>query len=153
MASSRLRNSGAKVDRASARTGPLQLLPLRLSSGMEAKTLAFSEAARPQVGGHDQHCVSEVGSAALGVSEHPLLHDLKQNGPHVTVCLLQLVQQYHRPWIFPHTLGELPPLLMAHIAGRRTDKAGHAVGLHILRHIKAEQGLLAAEEGGSQASA
>ena len=107
----------------------------------------------PQVGGHHQYGISEVGFPPLGVGEHPLLHHLEEDGPHVPVGLLQLVQQHNRPGLPTHPLGKLSPLLMAHVARRGADEAGDAVGLHILGHVEAEEGLLAAEQSAGQGTA
>ena len=67
--------------------------------------------------------------------------------------LLQLVQQNHRPGVPADPFRKLSPLLVAHIARGGAQKTGHRVPLHILRHIKAKQGLLTAEEGRSQRAA
>ena len=47
----------------------------------------------------------------------------------------------------PHTLGELPPLLMAHVAGRRADKLGDRVLFHIFGHVHPDQRALGSEHG------
>ena len=67
--------------------------------------------------------------------------------------LLQLVQQHHGPGVPAHPFCQLAPLLVAHIAGRGTHQAGDGVGLHILGHVKAQQGLLPAKQGPGQTAA
>ena len=41
--------------------------------------------------------------------------------------------------------GELTALLIAHVAGRRTDKTRHGMPFHVLGHVDADQGLLVVE--------
>ena len=46
----------------------------------------------------------------------------------------------------PHRLGELAALVVADVAGRRADEAGHRVLLHVLAHVDADHGPLVVEE-------
>ena len=61
--------------------------------------------------------------------------------------LLNLVKEHHGIGLPADPLGELAALLVAHIARRGADEAGHRVPLHILRHVDADDGALVAEHG------
>lgn len=67
------------------------------------------------VGGHHNDGVAEVRPLAVGVGEHPVLHDLEQKAPHVGVGFLQLVEQENRVGMPPDRFGELAAILMSHI--------------------------------------
>ena len=55
---------------------------------------------------------------------------------------LDLVQQHHAVRFPAHPLAELPALLVADIAGRRSDKTGHGEFFHIFTHIDSDHILL-----------
>ena len=61
------------------------------------------------------------------------------------MCLFDLVKQHHAVRAAAHGFGQLPALVMTEVARRRTQQPGGGVLLLILRHIKFEQRLLAAE--------
>ena len=75
----------------------------------------------------------------------PVVHDLQENAPHVLVRFLNLVEQHHRPRAAAHLLGELSAVLVAHIAGGRTDQTADRVLLHILGHVEADDGVTVPE--------
>ena len=62
-----------------------------LSRG-KAQGRAGGEPFPAHVGGHHNDGVAEVRPLAVGVGEHPVLHDLEQKAPHVGVGFLQLVE-------------------------------------------------------------
>jgi len=62
------------------------------------------------------------------------------------VCLFDLVEQHHTVGAAAHLLGELTGLLVAHIARRRTDHAGHRVFFHILAHVQTNERIRAVEQ-------
>ena len=64
--------------------------------------------------------------------------------------LLHLVKEDNRVRLTAHRLGELPPFLIAHIAGRGADEAGDGKLLHIFAHIDAHQVLFTVKEGRRQ---
>ncbi len=64
----------------------------------------------------------------------------------IVVGLFNLIKQHHRPGAAADLLGELAPLLMAHIARRGAHQPGRGVLFHILGHVEADQGVLASEQ-------
>src|SRR5581483_11000303 len=100
----------------------------------------------PDVRGHDDDRVPEVHHPALAVGEPPVVQDLEQDVEDVGVRLLDLVEQDHAVGPAPDRLGELAPLLVAHVAGGRADHPGHRVLLHVLRHVEPHHGPLVVEQ-------
>ena len=80
-----------------------------------------------------------------GIGQLAVLQDLQQDILDIRVRLFDLVKQHHAVRAAAHGLGQLPALVMAKVARRRTQQPGGGVLLLILRHIKFEQRLLAAE--------
>ena len=60
--------------------------------------------------------------------------------------LFDLIEQHHAVGAAAHLFGELAGLLVAHIARRRTDHAGHRILLHILAHVETDERVGAVEE-------
>ena len=104
------------------------------------------DAVRAEIGGHDDNRVTEVHSAAVAVGEAAVIHHLQQDVEHIRVGLLHLVQQQHRIGAAAHRLGEITPLLVAHIAGGRADEAGHGMTLHKLGHVHPQHGRRGVEQ-------
>ena len=98
------------------------------------------------VGGHDDDRVFEVDGVAEAVGELAIFKDLQQDVEDVGMRLFDFVEQDDRVGRTLDALGELTALLVAHVARRRTDELRDRVLLHELRHIEADQRLLAAEE-------
>ena len=86
------------------------------------------------------------------VREVPVLEDLQQDVEHVRVRLLDLVEQDDRVRVPLHLLGELPALLVADVARRRADQLRNRVLLHVLRHVEADERVVAAEEEAGEAA-
>ena len=89
----------------------------------EAERLGLVDRLRPDVGGHDEDDVLEVHGAALRVGELPVLQDLQHDVEDVRVGLLDLVEENDAVGTTPDLLGELATLVVADVAGRRTDQA------------------------------
>ena len=111
---------------------------------------ALLEEARAQVGGHDDDGVLEVDLVAETVGQLAVFKHLQQDVVDVRMRLLDFVQQDDGVRVALHALGELAALFVAHVAGRRTDQLGDRVLLHELRHVEADQALLAAEQEAGQ---
>ena len=94
--------------------------------------------------------MAEIHRAALGIGEAAVIEHLQQEIEHLRVGLLHLIEQQHGVGPAPHRLGELSPLLVAHVARRRAHQAGHRVALHVLTHVEAHQRLFLIEQGGRQ---
>src|SRR5579859_2981027 len=60
--------------------------------------------------------------------------------------LLHLVQQDHAIRTAAYLLGQLTTFVIAHVTGRTTKEARDRMRLHVLRHVEANQVLLAAKE-------
>ena len=90
-----------------------------------------------QIAGHDHDRVAEVDGAALGIGEAAVIEHLQQQVKNLRVCLFHLIEQQHGVGPAPHGLGELPTLLVAHVARRGTHQAGHRIALHEFAHIEA----------------
>ena len=60
--------------------------------------------------------------------------------------LLDLIEEDHGIGLSPDSLGQLTALLVAHIAGRRTDQSGYRILLHVLRHIDTHHGIFIIKE-------
>ena len=88
--------------------------------------------------------------SAHGIGQNAVLQHLEEDGGHIPVGLLQLVQQHHRIGPPPDRLGELTALAVAHVAGRRAQQPGYGVLLHIFRHIQPDQSVPAAVDAVGQ---
>ena len=115
ISSSRFRNSGLNE----LRTTPITAS--RLSLGVER---LVGQELRAQVGGQDHDHVPEVDRTALAVGQPAVVEHLQQDVEDLAVGLLDLVQQHDRVRAPPDGLGELAALLVADVAGRRTDQPG-----------------------------
>ena len=62
------------------------------------------------------------------------------------MSLLNLVQQHHAIWLTAYSVRQLAALLIAYIAGRRTNQSCCRVLFHILGHIKAQHGAFIAKK-------
>ena len=54
------------------------------------------------------------------------------------MCLLNLIEKYHRIWFSADCLGQLSALLITDISRRRSDQTGHRILLHIFTHINTD---------------
>ena len=71
----------------------------------------------------------------MAVGNSAVVKHLKQDIEHIRVGFFHLVEQHHGIGLSANGLGKLTALVIAHIAGRRSDKAGYGVFLHVFRHI------------------
>src|SRR5262245_26798641 len=77
--------------------------------------------------GHDHDGVFEIDHAALSIGQPSVVEDLQQNVEDILVSLLDLIEEDHRVGAPSHSLGQLPSLLIADIAGWSSDQAGDSV--------------------------
>ena len=98
------------------------------------------------VGGHDDDGVLEVDGASLPVGEPAVVEHLQEHVEHVAVGRLDLVEQDHAVRPAADRLGQSPAFLIADVARRGADHAGHRVLLHELAHVDADDGLLGVEQ-------
>ncbi|OPZ74965.1 MAG: hypothetical protein BWY80_00352 [Firmicutes bacterium ADurb.Bin456] len=62
------------------------------------------------------------------------------------------VEENYRVGPAPYRLGELPALVVAHVARRGPHQAGHRKLLHVLGHVQTDHGVLATKEHVGQGS-
>ena len=79
------------------------------------------------------------------VGELAVFKHLQQDVEEIRMRLLDFVEQDDRVGRALHALGQLAALFVADVSRRRTDQLRDRVLLHELRHIEADQRLLAAE--------
>ncbi|GBC78646.1 hypothetical protein HRbin08_02142 [bacterium HR08] len=106
----------------------------------------FQDQMTPDVRRHDDDRVLEVHRPAMTVGQPPVVEDLQEDIEDIPMRFLQLVEEDDRIGATTHGFGELPPLLVADVSGRRTDQASHRVLLHVLGHINPDQRALVVEE-------
>ena len=104
------------------------------------------EELRAQVRREDEDRRPEVDRPPLPVGEATVVQHLQQDVEDVRVGLLHLVQEDDGVRAATHRLGQLTAGLVAHVAGRRTDQAGHGVLLPVLAHVDADHRPLVVEE-------
>ena len=98
------------------------------------------------VGRHDNHGVAEVDRLALAVGKAALLEHLQQDVEDVGVRLFDLVEQHDRVRMATHSLGKLAALVVTHITRRATNELGNLELAAELRHVKADERVLAAKQ-------
>ena len=94
---------------------------------------------RTRIGGHDDDHVAEVGFAPVVVGQRAVVHHLQQDVEDVGMGFFNLVEQQHGMRFFGDSFGQQPPLVKAHIAGRRTNESADGVAFHVLGHVKPQQ--------------
>ena len=100
----------------------------------------------PRIRGHDQHRVRKVDGASLAVGQTTVIEHLQQDVEDVAVCFLDLVEQDDGVWAASNRLGQLATLVIADVAGRRTDETRDGVAFHVLRHIDPDHRLFVVKE-------
>ena len=128
--------------------GALHRLIVRLLiiSAAESKFLRRNNLLCSGVRCHDDDRISEINLPALRVCEISFIQHLQQHIEYVRMCFLDLIKQHDGVRVPPHLLGQLSALIVPDIAGRRADHLRDIELLHILRHVDADDILLAAED-------
>src|SRR5439155_1815561 len=83
---------------------------------------------------------------AEAVGQLAVFKYLEQDVVDVRVGLLDFVEQDDRVRVALDALGQLAALFVADVARRRSDELRNRVLLHVLRHVEANQALLATEQ-------
>ena len=117
-----------------------------LVGGLVALAGVLRDELAPDVAGHDDDRVLEVDGAALAVGQAAVVEDLEQDVEDVRMGLLDLVEQDDLVRPPPDRLGELAALVVADVAGRRTDESRYRELLHVLAHVDARHRVLVVEE-------
>ena len=100
---------------------------------------ALRNTLRTGVRGHDNDDVTEIGFAAVVVSERAVIHHLQQKIKNFWVRLLNFIEQDHRVRVFGYCIGQQTALIIANIAWRRANQTRYGMPLHVFRHIKPKQ--------------
>ena len=88
------------------------------------------------VGRHDDNAVAKIHGAPLAVGQAAIVQQLQQRVKDIGVGFFYFVKKNDGIGLAPHGLGKLAALVVAHIAGRRADKAGYGMLFHILAHVQ-----------------
>jgi hypothetical protein len=75
----------------------------------------------------------------------PSFEHLQEHIEDIGVCFFHLVKKNDRVGFAAHGLAELAALLVADVAGRRSDQTGDGVLFHVFRHIEADDGSFVVE--------
>ena len=105
---------------------------------------------RAKVGSHDDDRILEIHRSPLTIGHAPIIQNLQQNVEHVGMRLLNLIEQDHGIRLPAHRFGEVTALLIAHVAGRRTDQARDRMLFHEFRHVNADEMVLRIEQEAGQ---
>ena len=138
VSSTRFKNSGLKVARSASVTRRIIV-----SSVLRAQLLDELAA---HVAGHDHDGILEIHRAAVAVGHAPVVEDLQKYVEDIRVGLFDLVKEHHGVGPAAHRLGEVAPLVVAHVARRGADETRDGVFFHVLAHVDADHGLLGVEE-------
>ena len=82
---------------------------------------------------------------ALRVGEATVVQNLEQDVEDVRVCLLDLVEEEHCVRLAADGLGELPALVVAHVARWRADQPRNRMLFHVLAHVDAHHRIVIVE--------
>ncbi len=91
------------------------------------------------VAGHYDNGVLEIDLTPERIGETPFVHHLKQKVEHIRMGFFNLIKKHYGIRTSPYFLGKLSSLLISHISGRCSHKAGHRKFLHKLTHIHTDQ--------------
>src|SRR5208282_1373319 len=112
---------------------------------LEAQTLAFHEVPSADVRSHDDDGVFEVNRVAQAVGQLAVFKNLQQDVEHIRMRLLDFVEQDDRIWRPLDAFCQLSTLFVTNVTRRRADQLRYGMLLHELRHIEADESLVAAE--------
>ena len=87
-----------------------------------------------------------IRDRSLTVGQPAIIENLEEDIEHLRVRFLDLVEQDDRVGPATHSLGELPPFLVADVARRRADQARDGVTFHVLRHVDSHDCLVIVEQ-------
>ncbi len=119
-----------------------------MACSAKADPVGFQRCAR--VGGHNDDGVFKVNHAPVAVREAPVVQDLQKHVVHVRVRFFNLIKEHHTVRFSTDLLGQLTTVVIADVAGRRTDELAHGMRLHEFGHVKAHQTVLSVKHNFSQ---
>ena len=96
---------------------------------------------RAGVGRHDDDRIFKVDFLAVCVGQSAVIENLQKDVHDIGMRLLDFVKEHDGIRLAADLLGQLSCIVIADIAGRRTDDAGNGVLFHIFGHVKADQGI------------
>ena len=129
-----------------------ELVHLRHGMAMKLGFPSFTEMAYLELQRYD-YSIEDAASFRRQVREAAVLHDLQQQVPHVLMGLLDLVEEHQGVGPAANLLRQLAPVVVTHVAWRRSHQAAGGVALGVLRHVEADESVLLAEHGLGQAPA
>ena len=101
--------------------------PIRLLR--RCKAHASAGLVRAHVSRHQHQGIAEIHRPARGIGQPAVVHKLQEDGTHLGMGLVDLVEQHQRIGFSAHPLRQRPALVIAHIARRRADQTGRRVRL------------------------
>ena len=82
----------------------------------------------------------------MPIGQAPVVEHLQEHVEDFRMGFFDLVEQQHRIRPPPNRLGQITPLFIADITGRRSDQSGDGVLFHEFRHVDADHGRLGIEQ-------
>ena len=110
-----------------------KLLCLRTDAAVRLD--AIQQIVCSDIGGHNQDCILKVNGSALRIRNPSVIQHLQKHIKYVRMRLFDFIKQDNTVRLSSDCLGQLSALFISHISGRRSDKSGHRIFLHVLTHI------------------
>ena len=95
----------------------------RESLAIERRREVLLDNLRAHIRSHNDNGIAEINRATLIVRKATIVQHLQQDVKYIGVCLLNLIEQYHRIGLATHRLGKLTTLIIAHISRRCSHQA------------------------------
>ena len=76
---------------------------------------------RPDITGHDHHCILEVYRASVRIGQAAFVQQLQQNIEDILVGLFDLVKEQYGVGLASYGFGQLSTLFISDITWRRAD--------------------------------
>ena len=112
----------------------------------KAHRLIIPQTGCSQIAGHDNNRIGEVHLAALAVRQLTIIQDLQENIENIRMRLFDLIEKQDRVWSVTDFLRQLSSLFIAYITWRGSVEAASSEFLHVLTHIKADEGRFVIKE-------
>ena len=103
-----------------------------------------------QIGGHQNHGVTEVDFPPFAVAHKAPVEHLIEQVHHVAMRLFHFVEQHHAVRAFAYRFGQHAALTVADIARRRTFQLGNGMRFLIFRKINGDKGFFTAKQSVGQ---
>lgn len=110
----------------------------------------FSEDVTTDITRHDDDTVLTIDGATFTVRDATIIEHLEKDSEDIGMCFLYFVKKDDAVGSASDGFGELSSLVVADIAGRRTDELRSAMFFLILGHIDTDHRFLIIEEMGCE---